>query len=141
MSRDVNKVNLVGRVGRDPEIRVTPGGTRIANFSLATSESWKNKNTGEFETKTEWHRIVVMNDSFVDLVDKNITKGSRVEIEGQIKSRKYKDKFGEEKTIYEIFVGKFNSNLKLFGEKQTTEKKVEKVEFKGTSIQEDDIPF
>jgi single-strand DNA-binding protein len=97
MSASVNKVILVGNLGRDPEIRTTQDGTRVANLSLATSESWRDKNSGERKEKTEWHRIVIFNDRLVDVVEKYLKKGAKVYLEGSLQTRRWTDKDGTEK--------------------------------------------
>ena len=84
MAGSVNKVILVGNLGRDPEIRTTNDGTKVANLSLATSESWRDRNTGERRERTEWHRVVIFNDRLVDVVEKYVSKGSKLYIEGQL---------------------------------------------------------
>ena len=88
MAGSVNKVVLVGNLGKDPEIRTFPNGGRVANFSIATSENWKDKATGERKERTEWHRISVLNDALVGVVEKYVKKGSKLYIEGQLETRK-----------------------------------------------------
>ena len=87
MAGSVNKVILVGNLGRDPEVRSTQDGTKVANLSLATSESWKDKNSGERREKTEWHRVAIFNERLVDVAEKYLKKGSKVYIEGQLQTR------------------------------------------------------
>jgi len=103
----VNKVILVGNLGRDPEIRSTQDGTRVANLSLATSESWRDKNSGERREKTEWHRVVVFNERIVDVAEKYLHKGSKVYVEGQLQTRKWTDQSGQEKYTTEIVLQRF----------------------------------
>ncbi|NRB10412.1 MAG: single-stranded DNA-binding protein [Rickettsiaceae bacterium] len=118
MAGSLNKVVLIGNVGQDPEIRVTSEEKTIANFSLATSESWKDKTTGEQKEKTEWHRIVVFNEKLITKVVKPLVrKGSRLYIEGQIQTRRYVDSNGQERTIKEIIL-QFNSQLLLLDSRQ-----------------------
>jgi single-strand DNA-binding protein len=115
MSGSVNKVIVVGNVGRDPEIRSTQGGTRIANLSVATSESWSDKGSGQKQEKTEWHRIAVFNDRLVDVIERYVTKGSSVYVEGQLQTRKWTDQAGVEKYSTEIVLSKFKGELTLLG--------------------------
>jgi len=112
----VNKVILIGNIGRDPEIRSTQGGTRLANLSLATSESWKDKQTGEKREKTEWHRIVVWNEPLVDVIEKYVSKGSKIYIEGQLETRKWQDQSGEDRYTTEVVLRPYRGQLTLLGE-------------------------
>ncbi len=113
MAGSVNKVIIVGNVGKDPEIRFMPDGTKIANFSVATSEVWKDKNTGERRDKTEWHRISVLNDRIAEIVEKFVRKGSRLYIEGQLQTRKWTDQSGAERYTTEVLIGRFRGELTL----------------------------
>jgi len=122
MAGSVNKVILVGNLGRDPEIRSLPNGDRVANLSLATSESWRDKSSGERKEKTEWHRVSVFNDNIVKVVENYLKKGSTVYIEGQLETRKWTDKDGVEKYSTEVKVGKFNGVLTMLGSKQDGER-------------------
>ena len=96
MAGSVNKVILVGNLGKDPEIRSFQNGGKVASFSIATSESWKDKTTGEKKEKTEWHRISVMNEKLVEIIERYVKKGSKLYIEGQLETRKWTDKEGHE---------------------------------------------
>jgi single-strand DNA-binding protein len=109
----INKVILVGNVGQDPEIRSTQDGREIANFSLATSESWKDKNTGEKRDKTEWHRVVIFSQGLVGITKNYIKKGSKLYLEGQLQTRKWTDNQGIEKYTTEIVLQNYNSSLQL----------------------------
>lgn len=109
----INKVILVGNVGKDPEIRRTESGKAIASFTLATSESWKDKNTGEKKESTEWHRVVVFSDGLSGIVEKYVNKGSKLYIEGQLQTRKWTDKDGVEKYTTEVVLKGFNANITL----------------------------
>ena len=109
----INKVILVGNVGQDPEVRSTQDGREIANFSLATSDSWKDKNTGERKDKTEWHRVVVFSQGLVNIVKNYIKKGSKLYIEGSLQTRKWTDSSGVEKFTTEIVLQNFNSTLQI----------------------------
>lgn len=109
----INKVILVGNLGQDPEIRTFQNGGRIANLSLATSETWKDKATGEKKERTQWHRIVVNVDGLVGICEKYIKKGSKLYIEGQLETRKYTDKDGTEKYTTEVVLRAFNSKIEM----------------------------
>ena len=115
MAGSVNKVILVGNLGRDPEIRSMPNGDRIANLSIATSEQWRDRATGERKEKTEWHRVVIFNDNIVKVVENYVKKGSTVYIEGALQTRKWTDQQGVEKYSTEIVVGKFKGELTMLG--------------------------
>jgi single-strand DNA-binding protein len=109
----INKVILVGNVGQDPEIRTTQDGREIVNFSLATSESWKDKATGEKRDKTEWHRVVIFSQGLVNIVKSYVKKGSKLYIEGSLQTRKWTDNQGIEKFTTEIALQNFNSTLQI----------------------------
>ena len=111
MAGYVNKVILVGNVGRDPEIRTTQDGMKLATLSIATSEFWRDKNTGERKDKTEWHRIVVMNDRLAEVVEKYIRKGSRLYIEGQLQTRKWTDASGVDKYTTQVMISRFKGDI------------------------------
>ena len=113
MAGSVNKVILVGNLGRDPEIKQMPSGSSIANLSVATSESWRDKASGERKEKTEWHRVVVFNEGLVRIVEQYLKKGSKVYLEGQLQTRKYTDKDGVEKYSTEVVLQNFNSTLTM----------------------------
>ena len=113
MAGSVNKVILIGNLGRDPEIRNTQDGREIANITIATSESWKDKNTGERKEKTEWHRVVIFNENLVRVVKNYLKKGAKVYIEGQLQTRKYTDKDGAEKYSTEVVLQGFNGTLTM----------------------------
>ena len=101
----VNKVILVGNLGRDPEIKSFPSGGKIANFSIATSESWKDKQTGEKKERTEWHNVVIRNEGLVGVVEKYVKKGSKLYVEGSLQTRKWQDASGADRYTTEIIVG------------------------------------
>lgn len=109
----VNKVIIVGNLGRDPEVRTTQDGTKIANLSVATSETWKDKASGERKERTEWHRVVIFNENLSDVAERYLRKGSKVYIEGQLQTRKWIDQQGVEKYTTEILVGRFKGELNL----------------------------
>ena len=113
MADSVNKVILVGNLGRDPEIRFSQDGKKIVNMSLATSESWNDKATGERREKTEWHRVVIFNDRLADVAEKYIKKGSKVYVEGQLQTRKWTDNAGVEKYSTEVVLQNFRGELTM----------------------------
>ena len=113
MAGSVNKVILVGNIGRDPEIRSTQDGMRIANLSLATSETWRDKNSGERKEKTEWHRVAVFNERLVEVIEKYVKKGAKLYIEGQLQTRKWTDKDGQDRYTTEVVLGRFNGQLTM----------------------------
>jgi single-strand DNA-binding protein len=113
MAGSVNKVILVGNLGKDPEIRRTQDGRPIANLSLATSESWRDKATGERKEKTEWHRVVIFNEGLCKVAEQYLKKGAKVYIEGQLQTRKWTDQAGVEKYSTEVVLQGFNSNLTM----------------------------
>jgi single-strand DNA-binding protein len=113
MAGSVNKVIIVGNLGKDPEIRTFQNGGRVASFSVATSENWKDKATGERKEKTEWHRVSVTNDALVGIVEKYIKKGSKVYIEGQLETRKWTDKEGQEKYTTEVVLRPYRGELTM----------------------------
>jgi single-strand DNA-binding protein len=113
MAGSVNKVMLIGNLGRDPEVRTTQEGKKLVTFSVATSESWKDRNTGEKRDRTEWHRIVIFNEGLVRISEQYLRKGSKVYIEGQIQNRKYVDQNGVEKTSTEVVLNPFRGELGL----------------------------
>ena len=117
MSGSVNKVILIGNLGRDPEIRRTQDGKPIANLNIATSETWRDKTTGERKEKTEWHRVVVFNEGLCKIVEQYIKKGSKVYLEGQLQTRKWTDKDGAEKYSTEIVLQGFGGVLTMLGDK------------------------
>ena len=114
MAGSLNKVLLIGRLGADPEIKQMVNGKSVARLSLATSQSWKDKNTGERKEKTEWHRIVIFNEGLVNVVQQYLKKGANVYIEGQLSTRKWKDEAsGQDKYSTEIVLQGYNSNLTM----------------------------
>jgi single-strand DNA-binding protein len=116
MAGSLNKVLLIGRLGADPEIKQMVNGKNVARLSLATSQSWKDKNTGEKKEKTEWHRIVVFNEGLVNVVQQYLKKGAQVYIEGQLSTRKWKDEqSGQDKYSTEILIQGYNSSLTMLG--------------------------
>ena len=115
MAGSVNKVILVGNLGADPEIRSLSSGDRVANLRIATSESWRDRTSGERKEKTEWHRVVIFNDNLVKVAEQYLRKGSTVYIEGAIQTRKWTDNTGAEKYSTEIVLQKFRGELTMLG--------------------------
>ena len=115
MAGSVNKVILVGNLGRDPEVRSTQDGNKIVNLSLATSERWKDKNTGEQRERTEWHRVVIFNENLGRIAEQYLRKGSTCYIEGQLQTRKWTDQQGVEKYTTEVVLQRFRGELTLLG--------------------------
>lgn len=113
MAGSVNKVILIGNLGRDPEIRSLNSGERIANLNIATSETWRDKASGERKEKTEWHRVVIFNDNLASIAERYLKKGSKVYLEGALQTRKWTDKDGAEKYTTEVVLQKFNGTLTL----------------------------
>ena len=113
MAGSVNKVILVGNLGKDPEIRRTQDGRPIANLSVATSETWRDKATGERKEKTEWHRVVIFNEGLCKVAEQYLKKGAKVYIEGQLQTRKWTDQSGVEKYSTEVVLQGFNSTLTM----------------------------
>jgi single-strand DNA-binding protein len=113
MAGSVNKVILVGNLGRDPEIRSTNDGTRIANLNLATSESWRDRNSGERKERTEWHRVVIFNENLVTIAEKYLRKGSKIYVEGALQTRKWTDQQGQEKYSTEVVLQRFRGELTM----------------------------
>jgi single-strand DNA-binding protein len=113
MAGSLNKVMLIGNLGQDPDIRSMQNGGRVCNLSIATSENWKDKNTGERREKTEWHRVVVFNEGLVGVVENYLKKGSKVFIEGQLETRKWQDKDGNDKYTTEIVLKSYNGSLTM----------------------------
>ena len=116
MAGSLNKVLLIGRLGADPEVKQMVNGKSVARLSLATSQSWKDKNTGEKKEKTEWHRIVVFKEGLVNVVQQYLKKGAQVYVEGQLSTRKWKDEqSGQDKYSTEILIQGYNSSLTMLG--------------------------
>ena len=113
MAGSVNKVILVGNLGRDPEVRTMQDGNPVVNLSVATSENWRDKNTGERREKTEWHRVVIFNERLAEVVQKYLRKGSKVYIEGQLQTRKWTDQSGQEKYSTEVVLQRYRGELTM----------------------------
>ena len=153
MSGSVNKVILVGNLGRDPETRQSSNGQKIVTFTLATSDTWRDKNSGERQEKTEWHRIVIFNAGLADIAEKYLRKGSKVYIEGSLQTRKWTDQNGMEKSTTEIVLGAYRGELVLFDTKASAGAGAASTPFGGSDAAgwdakpvqsgsfDDDIPF
>lgn len=122
MAGSLNKVLLIGRLGNDPEIKQMTNGKSVARLSVATSETWKDKNSGERKEKTEWHRVVIFNEGLVGVVHQYLKKGSQVYIEGQIQTTKYTDNNGQEKYSTQIILQGYNSTLTMLGASNASSK-------------------
>ena len=124
MAGSINKVILIGNLGRDPEVRSTQDGTRVANFTLATNETWRDRESGERRERTEWHRIVIFNERLVDVAEKYLRKGSKIYLEGQIQTRKWTDQSGQERYTTAVVLQRFRGELTMLdtrGEPATAE--------------------
>ncbi len=113
MAGSVNKVILIGNLGADPEIRRTQDGRPVGNLRLATTETWRDKNSGERRERTEWHRVVIFNEGLCRIAEQYLRKGSKVYIEGQLQTRKWEDQSGQERYTTEVVLQGFNSNLTM----------------------------
>lgn len=143
MSGTVNKVILVGHLGNEPEIRTTQSGQKIANLSIATSERWKDRNTGDQREKTEWHRVVVFSEGLAKVAEQYLKKGSKVYIEGQIQTRSWEDQGGQKKYSTEIVLQGFNANLTLLDNRNedSQPQRQERTPVRGPAFDDDTIPF
>ena len=137
-TRSLNKVLLIGRLGNDPEIKQMQNGKSVARLSVATSESWKDKSTGERKEKTEWHRVVIFNEGLVGVVQKYLKKGAQVYIEGQLNTNKYTDSNGQEKYSTQIVLQGYNSSLTMLDGKNSSSGDSKKLE--GSQLPSDDMP-
>ena len=142
MAGSVNKVILVGNLGRDPEIRASQDGSKVASFSVATSEVWKDKVSGERKDRTEWHRIVVFNPNLCDICERYLHKGSKVYLEGKLQTRKWQDQGGVERYTTEVVLGRFRGELALLDAKGGSEDGAVVMDDKSAEAPiDDDIPF
>ena len=138
MAGSLNKVLLIGRLGNDPEIKQMQNGKSVARLSVATSESWKDKNTGEKKEKTEWHRVVIFNEGLVGVVQKYLKKGAQVYIEGQLNTNKYTDINGQEKYSTQIVLQGYSSSLTMLDGKNSSSGDSKKLE--SSQLPSDDMP-
>ena len=113
MAGSVNKVIIVGNLGRDPEIRTTQNGMKVANLRVATSERWKDKNSGEMQERTEWHSVAIFNEHLVGVAERFLHKGSKVYLEGQLQTRKWTDQQGQDKYTTEVVMNRFRGELQM----------------------------
>lgn len=144
MAGSINKVILVGNLGRDPEVRSTQDGSKIVSFSIATSDVWKDKSSGERKERTEWHRIVVFNSGLADICEKYLHKGSKVYIEGQLQTRKWQDQNGAERYTTEVVIPRFRGELTLLDGKSGSGAEVDTssaIPDMDSAPADDDIPF
>ena len=157
MSASVNKVILLGNLGRDPEIRSMQSGKKMASFSIATSKRWKDRNTQEQKENTSWHNIVVFNEGLVDVIEKYIKKGSKIYVEGELSTRKYQDKDGNDKYTTEVVLQGYNSTLTMLDSRNSGSASIEEApnsssldskledtldtQVSDTQDPDDDIPF
>ena len=113
MAGSVNKVILVGNLGKDPEVRSTQDGSKIVNLTLATSETWNDRASGERKERTEWHRVVIFNDRIADVAERFLKKGAKIYVEGALQTRKWTDQQGQERYTTEVVIGRFNGQLTM----------------------------
>ena len=138
MAGSLNKVLLIGRLGADPEIKQMVSGKSVARLSLATSNTWKDKNTGEKKEKTEWHRVVVFNEGLVNVIKQYLKKGSQVYLEGQLSTRKWKDEqSGQDKYSTEILLQGYNSTLTMLGGKNSSTENFDQSKESKSSLPDD----
>ncbi len=140
MSGSLNKVILIGRLGQDPEVVSMNTGGKIVKFNLATSERWKDRSTGEQKERTEWHRIVIFNEHLAKIAEQYLKKGSNLYIEGQLKTRKWKDQNGVEKYTTEIELANFRGELKLLDKRGDNDGQ-QSSNSNNHNNNDDDIPF
>ena len=152
MAGSLNKVLLIGRLGADPEIKQMVNGKSVARLSIATSNTWKDKNTGEKKEKTEWHRVVIFNEGLVNVVQQYVKKGAQVYIEGQLTTRKWKDeKSGLDRYSTEVVLQGFNSSFKILSSKNSQIENIQENDTEKSSLPndkniptndlDDEIPF
>ena len=146
----VNKVILIGNLGGDPEMRAMPNGSHVTNLSIATSRSWKDKESGEQKSITEWHKVAIFNNALVEIADRYVKKGMKIYLEGQLQTRKWQDSSGNDRYTTEIVLQKYRGELVLLDKAdpksvesiKNTENKSPIDDFNGKSINlDDDIPF
>ena len=151
MAGSLNKILLIGRLGADPEVKQMVNGKSVARLSLATSQSWKDKNSGEKKEKTEWHRIVVFNEGLVNVIQQYLKKGAQIYVEGQLSTRKWKDEqSGQDKYSTEIILQGYNSTLTMLGgsnsnnisnTSSTNNNELDQTNQQNSSDLDDEIPF
>ena len=147
MVGSVNKVILLGNLGRDPEIRSLQSGSKMATFSIATSKRWKDKSTQEQKDKTSWHNVVIFGDGLVNIVEKYVKKGSKLYLEGELNTRKWQDQSGNDRYTTEIVLQGYNSTLKMLSNRATSDlsgQNLEQIKNDSSNTQndlDDEIPF
>lgn len=145
MAGSVNKVVLVGNLGKDPEIRTMQDGSKVASFNVATSETWKDKATGERKERTEWHRVAVFNPNLAEVCEKYLHKGSKVYLEGQLQTRKWQDQTGADRFTTEVIIPRFRGDIVLLdskGDGASLAAAAAEMDDKAASAPiDDDIPF
>lgn len=134
----LNKVTLIGNLGKEPEVRVAQNGSKIVQLSIATSEGWKDRQTGERREKTEWHRVVIFNTNLADIAERYLKKGSKVYIEGQLQTRKWQDQSGAERYTTEVVIAQFGGAMILLDSKEQDHQSHQKSNQDNFG---DDIPF
>ena len=140
MAGSLNKVQLIGRLGADPEIKQMVNGKNVARLSIATSQSWKDKSSGERKEKTEWHRVVIFNEGLVNIVQQYLKKGANIYLEGQLSTRKWRDeKSGQDKYTTEIVLQGFNSSLTMLDGKNKTNNSNENTAKEKSELPNDEI--
>lgn len=138
MTNSLNKVMLIGNTGKDPEIRSTSDGRKVANLVIATSETWKDKNSGEKKEKTEWHRVTCFNEGLVGVIESYVKKGTKLYIEGQLQTRKWQDQTGQDKYSTEIVLQGYNCQLTLL-ETKKEQSDHDKAKVNGYQPQNDEV--
>jgi single-strand DNA-binding protein len=144
MAGSINKVILVGNLGKDPEVRTSQEGVKVVSFSLATTEYWKDKISGERKDRTEWHRVVIFNPNLAEICEKYLHKGSKVYVEGQLQTRKWQDQAGVERYVTEVILSRFRGDLTLLDSRASDGGSIpaEKADVRGEHVEpDDDIPF
>ena len=153
MAGSVNKVIIMGNLGKDPEFRNFPNGGRVCNFSVATSESWRDKNSGEKQERTQWHNISILSDPLVNIAERFLKKGSKVYLEGQLETRKWQDNSGSDRYSTEIVLRPYKGEITLIDNKADSNMSIEPIsnnqmdEFQEYSVSpnvddfDDEIPF
>jgi single-strand DNA-binding protein len=143
----LNKVMLIGSVGQDPEVRTFTNGGQVCNLRIATSETWKDKQTGDRKERTQWHSVVVMSENLISVIERFVKKGSKLYVEGQLETRKWQDKDGQDRYTTEVVLRPYTSNLVLLGERaegqqtpSSTQGQVAALEQADRDL-DDDIPF
>jgi len=139
MSLSLNKVTLIGNLGKDPEIRYSTFGLKIVNLTIATSDRWKDKNTKEYKEKTEWHRVVIFNENLADLCEKYLKSGSKVYIEGSLQNRKWTDQSGVDRYTTEIVIQRFKGEIIILSENNRSKEDLEKDDMHKNNISDQSI--